>query len=87
MLINKNNNNIIVNSQRMLDDDEVQRGKRRTAIIITVKSRHRRTVCKTRLKKKTLTKFMHQITVIQKNCLWEITFFVSRFIYLVSLCW
>jgi hypothetical protein len=34
----------------MLDDDEVQRGKRRTAIIIAVKSRHQRTVCKTRLK-------------------------------------
>jgi len=41
---------MIVNSQRMLDDDEVQRDKKHTAIIIAVKSRHRRTVCKTRLK-------------------------------------
>lgn len=41
---------MIVNSQRMLDDDEVQRGKRRTEVILAVKSRHRRTVYKTRLK-------------------------------------
>jgi len=42
---------MIVNLQRMLDDDEVRRGKRRTAVIIAVKSRHRRTVYKTRLKR------------------------------------
>jgi len=60
MTINKNNkNNMIVNLQRMLDDDEVQRGKRRTAVIIAAKSRHRRTVYKIRLKQNQLTMFMH----------------------------
>lgn len=36
----------------MLDGDAVRRDKRRTATVTALKSRHRRTVCKTRLKRK-----------------------------------
>lgn len=37
----------------MLDDDAERRDKKRTAIIIALKSRHQKTVCKKRLKEHT----------------------------------
>lgn len=61
----------------MLDDDEVQRGKRRIAIIITVKSRHRRTVCKTRLKNNNKQRLCIKSTASGNLC----------FLYLILFTW